>query len=421
MAIPVFDPMYGQDVQPTFGPDVPSGYPGSGLLPMQGPVLPPDFGPDYSSEGYQSGVDPMLSLHTDLGQSRKTLMDAILAQGDVPPMRVQPPPGISGLQAGLAGGLGLIAAASGPHGNGAGVAQTFVQGAMGQNDRRFQAAMENMKAARESEIQRKRLRAQVAQLDYEDKAREYGQQAAFRHQDAMEGKRAERELAVASAKTEGQIRLRDRMLAGDPDAILTEQYMKGAITREQWLDGIAKVGPAKAGQLGAQANMQNATAEFKRRIIDPTVAKLGAEKAALMAHAREWSLQADTLAKRLPFVPEDMQASIAEKEARAFAAKMTASASMVRATRTDNAQARGEAKGDLARARMAAKAKVDHWESALKRIDDLYKNGYYGEVGDKKAVDAYDAAREAANTGWADAQAEFAEIKEMDLPKAKAP
>ena len=46
MAIPVFDPMYGQDVQPTFGPDVPSGYPGSGLLPMQGPVLPPDFGPD---------------------------------------------------------------------------------------------------------------------------------------------------------------------------------------------------------------------------------------------------------------------------------------------------------------------------------------------------------------------------------------
>lgn len=422
MPVPAFDPMYGQDVAPDFGQSPPMGYPGIGLLPQYGPGLPPNFGPDYSTDSFQAPVDPLLSMHTDVDQARQRYMDAIMAQGDVPPMQMGNPPGLSGLQAGIGGVLGLIGAASGPHGNGPGIAGQFVQGAMQQNNGRFHTAIENMKAARQSELDRRRLKAQVSQLDYEDKAREYGQQVQFKHQDQQQEATFTRQQMVqdrldARARATAQIKAASAekialLRNPTPESIRDEMLKANAASVASGGDPVysteelATIPYAKQFQAIGAYRKSQAEADFKRAVIDPTVAKLGAEKKALEAHAGEWAAHARYLSQQALFLPFEMQATIVEKEARAFAVRKQAEAAMIRAQRTGNGQDKATATAYVTATREAYKADIDHWQKAIDKIEDLKQHGFYGTMDDldnemrARGTNKYEEAKAAATEGY---------------------
>ena len=295
---------------------------GQSFDPMLGGTTPASLystfpGQDYSGGGdYQSApYDPLAPLRAQTEASRSAFMESLLAQGETAPFQMTQPPGMSGLQAGIGGALGLIAAMSGPNGNGPGVAGQYAGRVMDFNTRKWQTAMENMRAQRESEVQRKKLKAQAAQLDYEDKARELGQQVQFRHQDAaaerafdrqrsIEDMVAERQLAVARERGV----LEAKKLQGDPEAILTDRYNRGEITKDEWLNGIAKVGPAKAAETAARTVVLTKQAEA-------VIARAGLDKA-----------KAAQIREVTKYVRPQAQARVAQMMASAERAKAMAAA-----------------------------------------------------------------------------------------------
>lgn len=176
----------------------------------------------------------------------QSLMDT-----QVPYQQPGPMPGLSKQQGWIAGGLGLISALSGPNGNAPGVVGNYVKQQVGRNTDQWQRALDSQKEQRQAEVDRRKLKAQIAQLDYEDKAREHGQAVTFKHQDTRDEQLAKREAEVKRIALEG-----------DPDyqkVLLNKRLMDGHITEDQWYKLMI---PLVGRDPFALAELQRAKASF---------------------------------------------------------------------------------------------------------------------------------------------------------------
>lgn len=254
MRIPTFDPQYGKGLQPDY----------SNMYPYQFDVPPMSPVPPMAPQ------DPynLAQLAQEEDAKRQAYYDAMM-QTVQDPVAQPPMPGLSKQQGWIAGGLGLLSALSGPQGNAPGIAGNFVQQTMKRNTDQWQQALDAQKEQRAAELKRKELKAKMAQLDYEDKAREHGQAVNFKHQEDYQQKQ---DALTYKRQTD----LENLKLQGDPQyqiAQLNAKLMNGEITKEQWQ---MQVIPLIKNDPWAKAAYDQARAEYTK---GPLSAKATADAA----------------------------------------------------------------------------------------------------------------------------------------------
>lgn len=289
MRIPSFDPSYG-----TAKPDYSGMYPYSFQVPDA-----PSWGSPLPQQAPQDpyNVDGLAQQEEAAKQAYfQSLMDT-----QVPYQPHEQSPGLSKQQGWIAGGLGLISAMSGPNGNAPGVVGNFVKQAMGRNTDKWQEAINAQKEQRQAEIDRKKLKAQMAQLDYEGIAREHGQAVTFKHQDTRD-----------DIVTRRQHDLEKLKLQGDPQyqvSQLNAKLMSGEITREQWQ---LQVIPLIKNDPWAKAAYDQARAEYTK---GPLSTKTTADAGLVKTKAE------DIVATRAPRIKKILSSAGLDDKKAAFVSK----------------------------------------------------------------------------------------------------
>lgn len=205
-------------------------YPYSFSVPQAASPLPQQSQDPYNVNGLAQEEEAAKQAYF------QSLMDTQVPYQQHPDM-----PGLSKQQGWIAGGLGLISALSGPNGNAPGVVGDYVKQAMGRNTDQWQQAINAQKEQRQAEIDRKKLKAQMAQLDYEDKAREHGQAVTFKHTDLEKQKDRDFQMEKARLASQAKTEAARLLASGKPWAIV-----------QQAMD--AKYGPGMWGEEQILAN-----------------------------------------------------------------------------------------------------------------------------------------------------------------------
>lgn len=262
----------------------------SGMYPYSFDVPQPSYQPASPLPPQDPYNTARLAVQDEASKQAyfQSLMDT-----QVPYHQPGPMPGLSKQQGWIAGGLGLISALSGPNGNAPGVVGNYVKQQVGRNTDQWQRALDAQKEQRQAEVDRRKLKAQIAQLDYEDKAREHGQAVTFKHQDIEKEKDRNFQTEKARIAAQGKTEAARLVAAGKPWAIVQQamdaKYGMGAWGEDQLLQNPGFIMTAT----GRNVNAPALTAANKDRVTKAT-ARAEALQPLLVEAARlkNWNMEA---------------------------------------------------------------------------------------------------------------------------------